>query len=230
MLLANVPDRQLCVLYRSGAFHAAFKREDVFYVLLSEAPPPEGTGGESSTAAAAAAAAAVWEEIGPDGAAGALVSSTFQAITGPGGAPLQRTGAAATRARNGPAPPPPQPRAAVTSMPLPPPLGGITRVGALSPFAAAAAAGGAGGGGAAPSVAEGEQPEPNEAEERDRLLALRLQASYEEAERAARMAVRQAASRLQQQQERGSGGLESTEVREFVVKVEKHVREDCALQ
>ena len=68
------------------------------------------------------------------------------------------------------------------------------------------------------------------AADRDHQLALRMQEAFEEAERAARMAVRQAAARLQQQQEKGAGGADSSEVRDFVVKVEQHVGDTCALQ
>jgi hypothetical protein len=60
-----------------------------------------------------------------------------------------------------------------------------------------------------------------------------LQTEFEDAERANRKALRQAAARLQRQQEKGVGGQESTEVRDFVASVDRHVQDvqqTCALQ
>jgi len=60
-----------------------------------------------------------------------------------------------------------------------------------------------------------------------------LQTEFEDAERANRKALRQAAARLRRQQEKGVGGQESTEVRDFVASVDRHVQDvqqTCALQ
>jgi hypothetical protein len=53
--------------------------------------------------------------------------------------------------------------------------------------------------------------------QRDRAVALRMQEAFEEQERAARKAVRQAASRLQAQAERGTAD-DSAELRAFVAR------------
>jgi len=96
----------------------------------------------------------------------------------------------------------------------------LARAGAPSPYTASAAA----------AAAVGETGAAGGAEARDHAMAMRMQEACEEAERASRKAVRQAAARLQQQQEKGAGGMESSEVRDFVAKVETHVADNCSLQ
>jgi len=216
-LLAGVHDRQLCVLQRGIGYVAAFKREEAFYCLLcDEDGCAMGNGG------------AVWEQVVSCDGPTALTDGAFQPILGPTGAPLGRAAPHAlgappgggsvlgTTQQGGPS----APHAA------PPHLS------SASPAAAAAALAALSFRCAAPSYMDalsGESGGASAASMRDHALALRLQESYEEQERAARKAVRLAASRLQQQQERGSGGEDSNEVREFVTRVETHVKGNCAL-
>lgn len=54
-LTEEVPDRQICILYRGGRFHAAFRREDKFYLLCND---PQLVGDAS----------VVWEQLLPNGA------------------------------------------------------------------------------------------------------------------------------------------------------------------
>ncbi len=165
----------------------------------------------------------------------ALINGAFQPVLGAGGQPATRMPPLFTAVPTAPAPAAPPaasyaPPSAVAAAPAP-------QFAAPSPEAAAAAAAIAAMSlNAAPAAApageavEGLSSEAAAAVARDHALAVRLQESYEEQERAARKAVRQAASRLQQQQERGAGGEDANDVREFINRVEAHVGNNCSLQ
>ncbi len=235
-LLAGVPDRQLCVLHRGGAFHAAFKREDSFYLLLTDEPLPGVAGG------------AVWEELREADGENALIDASFCAVLLPGGeqparrprragapaqpeaAALAPAGAGADAGGSGDA------AAAAAAAPLHS-VGPSDAALASSSAAVLAASAAAGEAGAAARLAAayaatpgGQAAEAAAALARDHLVALRLQESFEEQERAARKAVRQASSRLQLQQERGAGGEESAEVRALMTRIEERMGERCAIQ
>lgn len=238
-LLAQVPDRQLCVLYCGGAYRAAFKREDVLYLLIDDAAaaaPPGDAGPGASTA--------VWERLDAVGAPTVTVSAAFQDITRPDGTPMQRppvrytadSGALALATPAAAAAPAASAEVseaagrAPSVSPIPPPMAQPTVVpltaAALAALSMGQSAGGAGGG---PSTGAPEGGN-SAAVARDHALALRLQESYEEQERAARRAVRQAAARLQQQQAKGAGGEDASDVRDFVNRVEQHVGGSCTVQ
>ena len=227
-LLCGVPDRQLCVLQRGVGYVAAFKREEAFYCLLcDEEGCSLGTGG------------AVWEQVVSCDGATVLTDGAFQPLVGPTGAPLGRM---APHALGAPPAPPggggvggTTHQGGVPSLPHTATATPSQHLSSASPAAAAAAAAALAALSlrcAAPSHVDalsGEAGSASAATMRDHALALRLQEAYEEQERAARKAVRQAASRLQQQQERGAGGEDSNEVREFVTRVETHVKGNCVL-
>ena len=238
-LLVQVPDRQLCVLYCGGAYRAAFKREDVVYLLLD-------TGAD---AASEAAGNAVWERLDGVGVPTTLVASTFQDCTRPDGSPVQRqplkygagdpgfagAQAAQTQQQEGgaeglnrsatPGAPSPLPYSASPLPPIPAPT---------VPFSVAAMAAMALGSSSGPGGDQGAggllDTAATSAVARDHALALRLQESYEEQERAARRAVRQASARLQQQQARGAGSEDAHDVRDFVNRVEQHMSRSCPMQ
>jgi hypothetical protein len=235
-LLAGVPDRQLCVLYRGGQFHAAFKREDAFYLLLTDEPlGPDAT-----------PPAAVWEQLAEAHGDNPLIDAAFCACMGPGGEePLRRP-----RVEREVAEEAEDDAAAAVGAAAAAPSGAEAASGA-----AGAAAGGASGAGgaaasspasasaadaAAPAAAArlaaayaassgGRAAESAAGTARDHALALRLQETFEEQERAARKAVRQASSRLQLQQERGAGGEESAEVRALMMRIEERMGERCSV-
>lgn len=221
-LVATLPDRQLCVLHRAGAHHAAFTREGNLYLLLADA---QGAGMHAT---------AVWERVDSvrtfeqrvENSTGAhfsfiqvggpttLVSGTFQPVLGPGGGALCRS-----------LPPPP-------TLPLPgstdtAPAVGLSSSGSgaatpspspLPPFVSPSPPPFS----STPRAPVGDTAPPGDAaEERDHALAVRLQEAYEEQERAARRAVRSAAARLQQQLEKGAGSSDAREVRDFLNRVEE---------
>ena len=236
-LLVQVPDRQLCVLYCGGAYRAAFKREDVFYLLL-----------DGADAMSESAGTGVWERLDGVGAPTTLVASTFQDITRPDGSPMQRpplkyTATDASMAgmqaagqpqqqgegldpRGGtPGAASPLPHAASPLPPMPAPTVPFS-VAAMAAMALGSAVGPGGDQGAGAPL----DPAATSAVARDHALALRLQESYEEQERAARRAVRQASARLQQQQARGAGSEDAHDVRDFVNRVEQHMSRSCPMQ
>jgi hypothetical protein len=228
-LLAGVPDRQLCVLYRGGEFHAAFKREDAFYLLLTDEPLGPG----------ATPPGAVWEELAEAHGANALIDAAFCGCMGPGGEePLRRApivreveeeaaapaaaaaapaGAEASGSGAGPS------GGAVGGAGGPAAVRSAAMAGAPEPAATARLAA------AYAASSGGQQAEHAAATARDHALALRLQETFEEQERAARKAVRAASSRLQLQQERGAGGEESAEVRALMMRIEERMGERCSL-
>jgi hypothetical protein len=235
-LLVQVPDRQLCVLYCGGAYRAAFKREDVVYLLLDTA----------ADATSEAAGSGVWERLDGVGAPTTLVASTFQDCTRPDGSPVQRQplkygageagfgGAQAAQQAQGaegldrsgtPGAPSPLPYSASPLPPMSAPTVPFS-VAAMAAMALGTSSGPGGDQGAAAPL----DPAATSAVARDHALALRLQESYEEQERAARRAVRQASARLQQQQARGAGSEDAHDVRDFVNRVEQHMSRSCPMQ
>jgi hypothetical protein len=220
-LLEGVPDRQLCVLYRAGAFHAAFRREEALYTLITD---------EAASLDPDFPETAVWEELPADPAApsAALIDASFAAVLAPGsGAPVHRATHSAANQAAADVQPPPVPLALP---PLPSPAAAAAAFAAPAAAAAeslrAAMAAGALGGASAGAP---DGVVATAALERDHVVALRMQEAFEEQERAARKAVRQAASRLQAQAERGTAD-DSAELRAFVTRVEDHVGDRCSLQ
>lgn len=63
-LTEEVPDRQICIFYRGGRFHTAFRREDKFFLLCNDPQLVDD-------------ASVVWEQLLPSGAT-SFANAQFQ--------------------------------------------------------------------------------------------------------------------------------------------------------